>query len=340
LLRLQFIWEDSRQSRKVERIVLKRGAILELEARVNGQTIAATNFQAQLVPKEGQFDGLFTRRGNQLISRKVPVGDFAVRACAQLNGTNYFSEGLHLSGVAGQTNIVSADLKPGLSVEGKLMGIDGAVRNGWVNARVINSTAGQLMSWADYGEVHPDGSFRLSGLPAGQLEVVAICDGYLSENGTNTILSIVKPHRFELPREERIEIPMRRSAVARIRVLGPKDERVAGASVNFWPNVQWGGYWTTIFATDFYREMEVLGKKLEGPGWGRDAKRTFFAETGEDGWAVVRELPPVALTFFVEHGDLELPLKDGGRESSIELNAGETNLTAVKLQVKSGEMRD
>jgi hypothetical protein len=172
------------------------------------------------------------------------------------------------------------------------------------------------------------------------LEVVAICDGYLSENGTNNISWIVLPHRFDIPRNEAIEIPMRRSAVAKIRVLGPKDEKVAGASVHFWPNVQWGGYWTTIFATDFYREVGVLGKKVEGPRWGRDAKRTFFAETGEDGWAVERELPPVALTFFVEHGDLELPIKDGGRESSIELNAGETNLTAVKLQVKSGEMRD
>ena len=87
--------------------------------------------------------------------------------------------------------------------------------------------------------------------------------------------------------------------------------------------------------------MEALSQEGDDFKWGsRDAKRTYSAKTGEDGWALVRELPPEALTFMVEHSDLELPLNAGRRESSIQLNAGETNLAAVKLQAKSGEMRD
>lgn len=337
--RLQFIYEDFQQSGKTERIVLKESAAIELSAQVGGRQIAATNFHAQLVPENGEFDGVFARNGERLSSKKLPAGGYMVRGCARVDGTNYFSEVLTFTGVVGETNVAALELKPGYAVEGRLSEVQGAITNGWVNAKVINKGVRETMSWADFAEVRRDGTFQLSGLPAGKLEVVAICDGYLSANPTRRS-TFVMPHIFDLPAGDRIEIPMRRSAVANIRVLGPKDEPVAGASVHFWPNIQWGGYLSTVFATDFYREMDGLEQRDPSRRWERSAKRSYSGKTGADGRAIVRELPPEMLSFVVEYSELEMPLNNGRREDSIQLIGGETNFTAVKLQQKSGEMRD
>src|SRR5688572_12726577 len=340
LQRLQFIYSDFIESAKTEQIVLKRGATIELVAKFEGRSISATNFHAQLVPADGVFDGKFVRDGFQLRSKKVPAGDFMVRAFCEIGGTNHFSELLKLRGVVGETNSVVVDLKLGDSVEGLLSGIDGEVKNGWVNVRVINAGA-HLMSWADFAEVRGDGTFSLSGLPAGRLECVALCDGYLSENPPTNRLYSVNPHTFELPGTARVVIPMRKSATASIRVVGPDGKRVERASVGFWPNVRWGEWSSTIFASDFYREPEGWARE-DGLAWkARRVKRRFSAKTDQDGRAIILELPPETLEFSVNHPDFELPLDSKGhRNVSMRLVAGETNFSGVQLQTKGSEQRD
>jgi hypothetical protein len=177
-------------------------------------------------------------------------------------------------------------------------------------------------------------------LPTGRLECVAVCDGYLSANPLGGPTTFVMPHKFDVPTTEEIVIPMREAAVANIRVIGPKDEPLAGASIHFWPNIQWGGQWSTIFASDFYREMEGLEQKVPGEWQKRTPKRTYSVKTGEDGRAVVRELPPGMLPFTVEHPDLELPLYNDRREISMALVGGETNFATAKLERKGKQFRD
>jgi hypothetical protein len=339
--RLQFIYSDFIESAKTEQIVLKRGATIELSGTLNGRSISSTNIHAQLVPADGVFDGKFVRDGFQLRSKKVPAGDFMVRAFSEMDGTNYFSELLKLRGVAGETNSVAVDLKPGHSVEGRISGVDGEVKNGWVNVRVINAGA-QLMSWADFAEIRDDGTFNLNGLPAGRLECVALCDGYLSENPPTNRLYSVNPHTFEIPGTAEVAIPMRKSATANIRVVGPDGKPVEGASVGFWPNVRWGEWSSTIFASDFYREPEGWARE-DGLAWkARRVKRQFSAKTDQDGRAVILELPPETLEFAVTHPDFELPLDtaSGHRNLSMRLVGGETNFAGAQLRPKGSQQRD
>jgi hypothetical protein len=345
LQRLQFIYDDFQQSRKIERIVLKRAAALELSALIEGRPIPATNLHAQLVPAQGVFNGLFLRAGHRLSSKQVPAGNYILRAFSRLDGTNYFSDLLTLNGVPGATNIATPELKPGHDLEGRLTGIDGPVANGWVNLRVVhavNANGTEPMLWADFAEVRPDGTFRLSGLPAGRLECVALCDGYLSENPVTNYSSQVLPHKFEIPANSPVLIPMKKSATATVRVLGPDGQPVAGASVHFWPNVQWAGWLSTIFASDFYRDADAL-QRIDLPLWQAQiwtARRDFTAKTDPDGRATIRELPPETLPFSVDHPTLELPLETGRRNASIRLIAGETNHTSVKLDPKGKHLRD
>jgi hypothetical protein len=339
--RLQFIYQDFIQSAKTEEIVLKRGATIELMARIDGRPVGATNFHAQLVPADGVFDGKFARDGFQLRSKKVPTGHFMVRVFANIGGTNHFSELAQLQGVPGGTNALTVELKAGHNVAGRISGVEGDVKNGWVNVRVINAGPAQAMSWADFAEIRPDGTFSLSGLPPGRLEIVALCDGYLSVNPGTNLVYMVTPHKFDIPASTQVVVPMRKSAAASIRVLGPDGKPVQGASVSFWPNVRWADWWSTIFASDFYREPEGWAR-ADGLAWKtRRAKREFNAKTDPNGRALIRELPPEAMEFSVSHEDFELPIDfNSRRNASIQLIGGETNSAGAQLQPKGRQHRD
>jgi hypothetical protein len=341
LQRLRFFSEDFFESGKTERIILKSGAALELAARLEDHPLAATNLHAQLIPADGVFDGKFVREGDRLRTRKIPPGDYFVRAFSRLDGTNYFSRMLKLHGTATVTNSVTVDLLPGHNVEGRLAGVDAPITNGWVNARVMQNSGQQLLSWADFAEVQPDGTFKLTGLPPGRLECVAICDGYLSGNPTNSLTTFVLPHTFDLPGSSQIQIPMIQSADANIRVLDPDGNPVAGASVHFWPNVRWGDWYSTIFASDFYREYETL-QRNDNEAWRtRVPKRTFSATTSADGRAIVRDLPTQARDFSISHPELALPLDSrNNRAAILNLVPGQTNYSAVKLEPKGASQRD
>lgn len=335
--RLKFIYQDYLQNGKTERIVLKRGAAIEIFASIAGKGLLATNFHAQF-PFDEAFDGGFNREGDRLISKRVPEGEYILRVFSKAGGTNYFSEVLTLVGVPSKTNVVRVELMPGHDVEGRIEGVHRPMKNGWVNARVINSGSRHMIVWADFAEVSSDGSFIISGLPAGTLECVALCDGYLSMNPGTKAGSFVYPQRFDIPLKSKLVIPMRASAAASVRVIGPDSKPVEGASVNFWPNIQWAGYWSTRFASDFYREAEALAGKISQPWSLYQSKRDFTAKTDKEGRAVVLELPPEPLSFSVSHSDHELPMNaQGERSITIRLTTGETNFAGAQLERKGGQ---
>jgi hypothetical protein len=70
---------------------------------------------------------------------------------------------------------------------------------------------------------------------------------------------------------------MRPSATADIRLTNGDGQPLANVEVVFWPNTQWATFWSTIFASDFYRSLEVFhGKEFVST---EPQKRFFSAKT-------------------------------------------------------------
>lgn len=346
--RLLSLAKDLRRKGRVETVTLKRAGTVVLRASLNGNVVAGPNFHAMLESQEGVFGGAFLREGEHLVSRQVPSGLFLLRAVYLAGDTNYFSAVQKGVAAAGATNVFEVVLTPGLSITGRVTHVDGPLRNGWVNARVLSggSVAPEVreeLTWADYTQVQEDGTFVLHGLPAGRLESVALCDGYMSKRPEGAAGGYdALPVTLELPSAEELILEMEKTATARVEVRDSGGNPLKGASVHFWPNIQWAQRWSTIFGSDFYRTAETLGKdprKIR-----RTEQRKFSAKTDQQGVAWVRELPRSVKglsSFAVDHDLYELPLNDHhSREDKIALRGGETNFMQVRMEKKGGRKRE
>src|SRR5207244_11842870 len=90
-------------------------------------------------------------------------------------------------GKAGETTAISLELKRGAAVRGRL---DESVPRPVVNGRVIAtvfpigfSPEKNPPQWHTWTVARPDGRFEFASLPAGDLEIAAICQGFISANG-------------------------------------------------------------------------------------------------------------------------------------------------------------
>lgn len=346
--RLLYLWEDLRRIGRVETIRLKRAGTVVVRARWEGRRVADTNVFVMLEAQEGIFDGEFQREDDRLVSKQVPAGLFLLRAVWIAGRTNYFSMVESGLAAARETNFFDLELEPGLTVTGRLAGVEGPVTNGWINALVLSAKpnlpgAREELVWGDYAEVKADGTFALSGLPPGRLECAALCDGYLSKRPSGATSGYeVLPVESTAPQEEELVLEMERSAVARVEVHDPEGKPLAGARVLFWPNIQWARRWSTIFATDFHRTSEALARTPVSAT--RAVKREFSATTDETGVAWIRELPPGfgrESRFAVTDARYVLPLNaEGDRSERIRLMSGRTNYASVRLQEKGEEQRE
>ena len=89
---------------------------------------------------------------------------------------------------------ISVTLEKSASVRGKLdENVPRPVKNGRVVAEIIQPPAqplsGSGLTWRDWAKIEEDGSFALDGLPRGDVQLIAMCDGFIAESGT-------APNRF------------------------------------------------------------------------------------------------------------------------------------------------
>ncbi|MDB6036311.1 MAG: hypothetical protein JWM99_152 [Verrucomicrobiales bacterium] len=161
--------------------------------------------------------------------------------------------------------------------------------------------------------------------------------GYLSRNPTNRE-SFVLPITWSLNEDLEVSVAMRPSATADIRLTNGDGQPLANVEVVFWPNTQWATFWSTIFASDFYRSLEVFhGKEFVST---EPQKRFFSANTDRNGRALIKELPPFSLPLSIVDESYELPLRENSHESTINLIGGQANYTILKLQKKGMQQRE
>lgn len=322
-------------------IVLQRGAILLVSARTNETQPRPGRLTAQVssLPIQSTNFWMQTAPGS-ILSRQLGLGTQSLRA-VQLNpdGSIWFSDLVSISLAPGVTNRLELDMKAGVTVRGSLdSGVPRPVKSGRVIAHIWpqgsnpQSYPAQWHSWAKVGS---DGTFEIPSLPGGDLELVALCEGFVSTNGPGQF-HMRYPQKYVLGSNDiSVVIGMERTARLEVTVTDHQGRPVRNATVMTWPNVRYGEWSATVLASDLQVTSDWLfGGPVPTLAWSKVPD--FQGVTDSNGVAVLGNVPADVTTLSASHDRFELPpiktgMGDQRREASVSLTAGVTNYLKLQL---------
>lgn len=255
-------------------------------------------------------------------------------------------------------------LEAGTRVEGKLAdAVPRPVKHGRVVAYIsasikrIEQDRQQLWSWSDVAEVKEGGSFTFESLPRGDVvQLIAVCDGWLSKSPTQTELDAVAawarrrvspsfriPQVFELDAERVVlTLKMEKSATCEVEVLRPDGKPLKDARVYMWPNHIWLRGGSTILASGFSTADWLSGRFEQSEFFKRmrDAQANRFADkTNDQGIAVIRNLPQAtSVGLSASHEEFLHPIVNGRRSTNVSLVSGETKQVVLQMQEVGAEV--
>ncbi len=279
----------------------------------------------------------WVRSSTDTVTARIPVGRYAVRAIGRsATGEIWFSAPQEFR-AENQTATLRLALTPGRSVAGALdSSVPRPVQHGIVVAEVTTPSAAGINLWKTSAPLAKDGTFLLTSLPPGDLAVVVVCDGFLSQP-TEADPRSWKPQIFSADTPSPLRVQMTPSGTARIQVLGPDHEPLSGAIVLFSPNQQ------------FQRGNTILGsctgtaetlEKSEAPESALNNR--YQVQTDASGIALISNLPPGQQIFYVHYADYEMPIafvqSYPVRDARIEIMAGavvEQTVTMEKAGTRS-----
>lgn len=332
-------------------VVLQPGAIVKLRGYLDAKDKPLKQVHAQIDDGwQGKEFWQETTDGAR-ISRRISAGAHHVRLVyLPEKGRAHFSDVASFTLLAGQTNDFQLPVKPGLRLAGKL---DEYVTRPVTNGRVVlevfsdaGSAGTDPLNWMAWQPVGPDGSFVFESLPPGRVEIIALCDGFVSQNSPDDKRGNPRtPQLVQLDNEENmIALRMEPTATCEITVIDDKGQPLEGAAVAFWPNIIWNKRGTTIFAEYLHNTEDFYRTGLR-PDWTRmwDSKeRLFHAISDKQGIAVVRNLPAFRQSFNVSHPQYEMPINrtsgNNDRQAKVDLQPGETSKTTVTMQKLGTEL--
>ena len=345
--RLGELWDRIRRHSVITRpdpVVLKAGAPLFLNA-TSGPIADPARLFAITSGLDPRDSNSWVRPGPGVIgTHRLAPGKLMLQLVQlESNGTPWFSETVLMDVVADRTNQVSAGLYRGVTVRGTLDAeVPRPVRQGRAVAQVWPEgfrPEDSPPSWHAWAPVDADGSFQLAGLPAGKLEVVVLCEGFISTNGPGRF-SMRYPQVHDLGREDlSIVVGMEPTARLAVHVTDERGHPVRDARVVAWPNVRYGEWAATVVASDLHNTLESLSAPASDHGWHLVPVPDFEGTTDEQGDAVVPNLPTTTDRLGVQHPQFDLPATGTpatgmNREARISLVAGASNRITLHLEPK------
>ncbi len=344
--RFDFIWGGIRHGVlliRADPIVLQRGAALRLSVKADPAVPQDLALFAQVSGLDTTDTNFWGGAGpGVLLTRRLPSGAQTLQMIGfDAEGSPWFSPIAHITTAAGQTNELELVLRRGVIVTGRLDdSVPRPVRNGRVVAHVWpqNETSQSYPpQWHTWSRIREDGSFDLGRLPDGQLEVVAMCDGFVSTNGPGQFPNMHYPQKALLESSDlTMIIGMEPTACLAVTVKDEKGEPLKDAQVQTSPNVRYGEWSATIICEDLYRTADLLRGAKMGNWWAKSFT-AFQGKSDASGVAIIPNLPREVGSFSVHHPRFTLPARDTGfgqkrREASISLTPGATNQITVQLE--------
>jgi len=353
----EWIYLVSDDSTQITTVQLSPGAQLELVPRLNGELVTAGKRYADWTSRAFAPHLIVTPTlsGHLKLPRLNPGTELVRLAFISEAGEHYFSRAARLELKNEESRAVDLELEPAAVVHGKL---DDSVPRPITGGRVVAVVAEKednayALVWQSYAEIDQQGNFSLEPLPRGALQLIALCDGYMAkadEPSTETAETASashwrgRPQFYELDGGlNEITVAMTPTATAKVRLLSPLGEPVAGTRVAFYPNVFWThGYaqlycYPLISSWDLMLDPASTEESQWDPSQWDPTTLPFITETDAKGMVVIANLPPGLQPFSFAHDQFELVERGEDSpfaEASIELVAGETNEFTFTLQVK------
>ena len=326
--------------------VLRKGAGLA----VSGYLGTKDNVVAEVHPLTGQRytirrDAWRNLGNGRKMTSQIPEGRHTVfLAYLPEKGPVHFSDPVMFVAGKGTRHEYHLELKPGIRVEGAIDdSVPRPVRNGVVgaNSNVGIELGGEPVEWWSWTTIAPDGTFLLDPMPPGEMEVIAICDGWISSSRApiaNHIQHV--PQRWEIKdAATRITLTMEPTATFRARVVDSNGQGVMGARVAFWPNVKWRSGGSGVFfgapmsSEERFRFESDAAYVKDRDERNRHRTKPFQATTDENGVAIVKNLPLWARDYAVSGPEVQQP---GGRaRGTVDLSSGGIVDATIRLRGES-----
>lgn len=321
-------------------IVLQRGSFLIVSGWIDSpeQTIVDVEPHLSFDVDVQPADWIPVRDGRPSCNRIPPGAHSLYLSHVDLEGRTWYSEAVPFELVEGEQKELALELVPPRAMVGVLdERVPRPVMNGEVELNLYVGRRGGpgVMLRSHRAEVQPDGTFRFDALPPGRGEIIGLCDGWSSaptrladsnwyedENGQRGWRPMWELQQVDPADHEDVPfvLAMARTADAAVTVLDPEGEPVAGASVAFWPNVQWSIGYSQIFL-----------------------EREWNAITNAEGVALVTNMPAEDAAYFAvttDEGYL-MPLRERGanesRSALADLAPGETAEVTLRMDPPEDE---
>ncbi len=298
-----------------------------------------------------------------LAFHQLSPGEHLIQFMGRLaSGEIVYSESLSFRAEPGKEARFDLEMKPGLRIEGRLDArVPRPVKNGRVVVSVrppqfpaltipeeigdLHKRFGPLQPWHSHRPIAEDGSFVFESVPPGELDLVCHGQGFVSTNGgiprnrmsngsirAGLIIGVPQVFPLQAP-VTRIDVITERTATLRLVATTLDGKPVAGARVVTSPNMMRlpGG----LFAEPERSSEEVFRTLDPLP------ELPYETVTGQDGVAVLTDIPSCARGLDVIHPDLVVPLDPEmtDRWVRFKLTPGLTTEVAVKLVPKGTDFR-
>ena len=325
-------------------VVLQKGAILKLSVRADSPGPRETPLYGQVSGNANDDTNFWTRpQPSVLVTRRLGSGPHSVRAIRfDPQGWAWFSDVTNVQAVTGKTVEVVVDLKRGVALHGQLdPSTPRPITNGRITAQVWPvgcKPQDRPPRWHAWTTIDKDGTFALGSLPEGDLEIVALCDGFVSTNGPGKFQPRYPQKHVIGTNDLDISIGMEPTARLEVHVTDDKGQPLKDAHVIAWPNVRYGEWSAVVLASDLYNTADSIMSKPRAThnSWGHGVA-DFEGITDSAGMAILPNLPTNVADFYVEHPQFVLPavltpIGDKRRTASINLVAGITNHASVQME--------
>jgi len=321
-------------------VVIKKGAVLVLQigdtgtgGRLTGQVSGGTS---------GDTNYWIHPQPGMLVTRRLAAGMRTVRAIQiDPDGTVWFSDAVTLTATAQETNELALKLKRGAAVRGNLDStVPRPVKNGRVVANVWPLGCEPQKSppqWHGWAAMNEAGAFSIPSLPEGDLEIVALCDGFISTNGPGKFQTHYPQKHLMGTNDLQIVIGMEPTARLEVQVLDDEGKPLKDVRVVTWPNVRYGEWSSTLLMSDCYNTADMLFPNIgKSFSWDREVL-DYQGVSDATGLAVLPNVPATVKELAVDHPQFILPAigtADTGkhRKASIRLTPGQTNRTSIQLE--------
>ncbi len=357
--------EDYSMESANEPIRLSRGELLKVSGYFGTDHQPVT----ELAPNLTQFDTVPSdwqkMEGGELDFDKLSPGNHLLQLMGRRpSGEIVYSDTVAFTAEAGKPCSLNLEMKPGIRVEGRL---DDRVPRPVKNGRVLIAVRpkefpawlvdedfamraekyGYPSFWRTYRTVNEDGTFVFESIPPGELDVIAIGDGFVSrsigraQNRINGKLvnggGVGIPQTFALNRPvTEITVQTESTATLDFTATTRRGEPIEGASVYLSPNVlRIGG----IFGEMRHSSEEPFRRLAPLP------QLPFAgAKTDNAGNVEIRDIPSIADRMNVFDSRYQVPLQDpkGWRNRQVRLtfSPGVTNELKIAMENKGADFID